>query len=190
MWVCPDIGELSRLRSLDLSDNALQVLCPEIGRLRSLRHLRLANNQLEALPSGTAFLSLWGFSTCLSLSCSLPVYLLLCFSTSPTSYPCNSPSVSVSLPVSLSLYLSVSPPVCLTVTLSLLRGGGTPGAGVSGRVPEPSDLSAHAAPPLSLSPVPDGRQEPAEAAAPTPVSPQQPQRAVAGRQPPDQPAAR
>ncbi|CAL8246216.1 unnamed protein product [Lota lota] len=45
------IGELSRLRSLDLSDNALQIICPEIGRLCSLRHLRLANNQLETLPS-------------------------------------------------------------------------------------------------------------------------------------------
>lgn len=45
------IGQLSRLRSLDLSDNALQIICPEIGRLRSLRHLRLANNQLQTLPS-------------------------------------------------------------------------------------------------------------------------------------------
>ncbi|XP_056464268.1 leucine-rich repeat-containing protein 28 [Gadus chalcogrammus] len=51
VMVPEDIGELSRLRSLDLSDNALLFLCPEIGRLRSLRHLRLANNQLEALPS-------------------------------------------------------------------------------------------------------------------------------------------
>ncbi|KAK6293966.1 hypothetical protein J4Q44_G00347960 [Coregonus suidteri] len=44
------IGNLTRLQSLDLSDNALQVICPEIGRLRSLRHLRLANNQLKYLP--------------------------------------------------------------------------------------------------------------------------------------------
>ncbi|KAL7866775.1 hypothetical protein AOLI_G00145890 [Acnodon oligacanthus] len=44
------IGNLAKLQSLDLSDNALQVICPEIGRLRSLRHLRLANNQLKFLP--------------------------------------------------------------------------------------------------------------------------------------------
>ncbi|XP_020797280.1 leucine-rich repeat-containing protein 28 [Boleophthalmus pectinirostris] len=45
------IGNLARLQSLDLSNNALQMLCPEIGRLRSLRHLRLSNNQLKCLPS-------------------------------------------------------------------------------------------------------------------------------------------
>ncbi|XP_072321638.1 leucine-rich repeat-containing protein 28 [Eucyclogobius newberryi] len=45
------IGDLARLQSLDLSNNALQMLCPEIGRLRSLRHLRLSNNQLKCLPS-------------------------------------------------------------------------------------------------------------------------------------------
>lgn len=44
------IGNLAKLQSLDLSDNALQDLCPEIGRLRSLRHLRLSNNQLKCLP--------------------------------------------------------------------------------------------------------------------------------------------
>lgn len=44
------IGNLVRLQSLDLSDNALQVICPEIGHLRSLRHLRLSNNQLKCLP--------------------------------------------------------------------------------------------------------------------------------------------
>lgn len=46
------IGNLARLQSLDLSDNALQVICPEIGRLHSLRHLRLSNNQLKCLPQG------------------------------------------------------------------------------------------------------------------------------------------
>uniref|UniRef100_A0A3B3STG1 Leucine rich repeat containing 28 n=1 Tax=Paramormyrops kingsleyae TaxID=1676925 RepID=A0A3B3STG1_9TELE len=46
------IGNLAKLQSLDLSDNALQVVCPEIGRLRSLRHLRLANNRLKFLPPG------------------------------------------------------------------------------------------------------------------------------------------
>lgn len=51
--VCPPaIGNLARLQSLDLSNNALQFLCPEIGRLRSLRHLRLSNNQLKCLPPG------------------------------------------------------------------------------------------------------------------------------------------
>ncbi|TSL68187.1 Leucine-rich repeat-containing protein 28 [Bagarius yarrelli] len=44
------IGNLARLQSLDVSDNALLVICPEIGRLRSLRHLRLSNNQLKCLP--------------------------------------------------------------------------------------------------------------------------------------------
>ncbi|KAM9460574.1 leucine-rich repeat-containing protein 28 isoform 1-T3 [Clarias gariepinus] len=44
------IGNLARLQSLDLSDNALQLICPEIGRLRSLRHLRLSSNQLKCLP--------------------------------------------------------------------------------------------------------------------------------------------
>lgn len=46
------IGNLARLQSLDLSDNALQLICPEIGRLRSLRHLRLSSNQLKCLPQG------------------------------------------------------------------------------------------------------------------------------------------
>uniref|UniRef100_A0A3Q3WZ33 Disease resistance R13L4/SHOC-2-like LRR domain-containing protein n=1 Tax=Mola mola TaxID=94237 RepID=A0A3Q3WZ33_MOLML len=46
----PAIGNLARLQSLDLSNNALQLLCPDIGRLRSLRHLRLSNNQLKCLP--------------------------------------------------------------------------------------------------------------------------------------------
>ncbi|RXM94933.1 Leucine-rich repeat-containing protein 28 [Acipenser ruthenus] len=49
-WDCP-IGCLAKLQSLDLSDNALQVVCPEIGRLSCLRHLRLANNQLKFLPA-------------------------------------------------------------------------------------------------------------------------------------------
>ncbi|KAL6112768.1 lrrc28 [Pungitius sinensis] len=44
------IGNLARLQSLDLSNNALQFLCPEIGRLRSLRHLRLSSNHLKCLP--------------------------------------------------------------------------------------------------------------------------------------------
>uniref|UniRef100_A0A672R417 Leucine rich repeat containing 28 n=1 Tax=Sinocyclocheilus grahami TaxID=75366 RepID=A0A672R417_SINGR len=52
--VFPAIGNLGKLQSLDLSDNALQVICPEIGQLRSLRHLRLANNQLKFLPQGEA----------------------------------------------------------------------------------------------------------------------------------------
>lgn len=55
MWFwSPAIGNLARLQSLDLSNNALQFLCPEIGRLRSLRHLRLSNNHLKCLPPGEA----------------------------------------------------------------------------------------------------------------------------------------
>ncbi|KAG7473247.1 hypothetical protein MATL_G00093670 [Megalops atlanticus] len=51
MVVVPEaICDLSKLQSLDLSDNALQSICPEIRRLRSLRHLRLANNRLKCLP--------------------------------------------------------------------------------------------------------------------------------------------
>ncbi|CAJ0949329.1 unnamed protein product [Ranitomeya imitator] len=44
------IGSLVKLQSLDLSDNALEILCPDIGRLKSLRHLRLTNNRLKYLP--------------------------------------------------------------------------------------------------------------------------------------------
>ncbi|XP_018415757.1 PREDICTED: leucine-rich repeat-containing protein 28 isoform X2 [Nanorana parkeri] len=44
------IGSLVKLQSLDLSDNALEILCPDIGRLKSLRHLRLTNNRLKFLP--------------------------------------------------------------------------------------------------------------------------------------------
>ncbi|MEE6513290.1 hypothetical protein FKM82_020829 [Ascaphus truei] len=44
------IGSLVKLQSLDLSDNALEILCPDIGRLKSLRHFRLTNNRLKFLP--------------------------------------------------------------------------------------------------------------------------------------------
>jgi len=59
--VVPAIGNLVKLQSLDLSDNALQIICPEIGQLRSLRHLRLANNQLKFLPQGesSTFISIY-----------------------------------------------------------------------------------------------------------------------------------
>ncbi|XP_060740717.1 leucine-rich repeat-containing protein 28 isoform X1 [Tachysurus vachellii] len=50
VFIPQDIKSLTRLQSLDLSDNALQVICPEIGQLRTLRQLRLFNNQLEWLP--------------------------------------------------------------------------------------------------------------------------------------------
>lgn len=53
------IGNLARLQSLDLSDNALQLLCPDIGRLRSLRHLRLSNNRLKYLPPGKNAIKMW-----------------------------------------------------------------------------------------------------------------------------------
>uniref|UniRef100_A0A3B5Q0L7 Leucine rich repeat containing 28 n=1 Tax=Xiphophorus maculatus TaxID=8083 RepID=A0A3B5Q0L7_XIPMA len=47
------IGNLARLQSLDLSNNALQMLCPEIGQigdLQDLETLDLAMNQLMSLP--------------------------------------------------------------------------------------------------------------------------------------------
>ncbi|XP_069481152.1 leucine-rich repeat-containing protein 28 [Ambystoma mexicanum] len=50
VYVPEAIGSLVKLQSLDLSDNALEIVCPDIGRLKSLRHLRLANNQLKFLP--------------------------------------------------------------------------------------------------------------------------------------------
>ncbi|KAM4676861.1 leucine-rich repeat-containing protein 28 [Discoglossus pictus] len=50
VFVPEAIGSLVKLQSLDLSDNALEILCPDIGRLKSLRHLRLTNNRLKFLP--------------------------------------------------------------------------------------------------------------------------------------------
>ncbi|XP_053573589.1 LOW QUALITY PROTEIN: leucine-rich repeat-containing protein 28 [Bombina bombina] len=50
VFVPEEIGSLVKLQSLDLSDNALEILCPDIGRLKSLRHLRLTNNRLKFLP--------------------------------------------------------------------------------------------------------------------------------------------
>ncbi|XP_073424882.1 leucine-rich repeat-containing protein 28 isoform X2 [Dendrobates tinctorius] len=50
VFVPEAIGSLVKLQSLDLSDNALEILCPDIGRLKSLRHLRLTNNRLKYLP--------------------------------------------------------------------------------------------------------------------------------------------
>ncbi|KAK0151382.1 Leucine-rich repeat-containing protein 28 [Merluccius polli] len=53
------IGELSRLRSLDLSDNALQVICPEIelGDLQELESLDVSRNRLTCLPARSTPLS-------------------------------------------------------------------------------------------------------------------------------------
>ncbi|KAG7275818.1 hypothetical protein CRUP_016758 [Coryphaenoides rupestris] len=47
------IGQLSRLRSLDLSDNSLQILCPEIelGDLQMLESLDVSRNRLTCLPA-------------------------------------------------------------------------------------------------------------------------------------------
>ncbi|XP_075431375.1 leucine-rich repeat-containing protein 28 isoform X2 [Ascaphus truei] len=50
VFVPEAIGSLVKLQSLDLSDNALEILCPDIGRLKSLRHFRLTNNRLKFLP--------------------------------------------------------------------------------------------------------------------------------------------
>jgi internalin A len=46
----PEIGQLTRLRSLHLARNQLKVLPPEIGRLTALATLDLAFNQLTTLP--------------------------------------------------------------------------------------------------------------------------------------------
>lgn len=75
------IGNLGKLQSLDLSDNALQVICPEIGRLRSLRHLRLANNQLKYLPPEIGGLrELETLDVSMNLLSSLPERLHQCLS--------------------------------------------------------------------------------------------------------------
>ncbi|KAL2088374.1 hypothetical protein ACEWY4_015273 [Coilia grayii] len=75
------IGNLAKLQSLDLSDNALQVICPEIGRLRSLRHLRLANNQLKFLPQEIGELrELETLDVSMNLLSSLPERLHHCLS--------------------------------------------------------------------------------------------------------------
>ena len=46
----PEIGELTTLRDLRLSDNRLMTLPPEIGRLTALTTLELRNNQFKTLP--------------------------------------------------------------------------------------------------------------------------------------------
>jgi internalin A len=46
-----EITQLTSLRHLDLSDNALTGLPAEIGKLTSLRHLDLSNNALTGLPA-------------------------------------------------------------------------------------------------------------------------------------------
>ncbi|XP_008309034.1 leucine-rich repeat-containing protein 28 [Cynoglossus semilaevis] len=75
------IGNLARLQSLDLSNNALQLLCPEIGRLRSLRHLRLSNNQLKCLPPAIGdLLELETLDVSMNQLMSLPERLHRCLS--------------------------------------------------------------------------------------------------------------
>jgi Leucine-rich repeat (LRR) protein len=46
-----EIGNLTILTTIDLSNNQLQVLPPEIGNLTSLRHLNLSSNQFQVIPS-------------------------------------------------------------------------------------------------------------------------------------------
>lgn len=46
----PEIGQLTALTELDLSENHLSTLPPEIGRLKALKRLILSNNQLITLP--------------------------------------------------------------------------------------------------------------------------------------------
>ena len=45
-----EIGQLSQLTTLDLSDNQLSSLPPEIGQLSQLTTLDLSSNQLSSLP--------------------------------------------------------------------------------------------------------------------------------------------
>lgn len=45
-----EIRKLSKLRTLDLSDNAMTGLPAEVGQLKDLRTLDLSNNQLTGLP--------------------------------------------------------------------------------------------------------------------------------------------
>lgn len=47
----PEIGQLTNLMYLFLSDNQLSTLPPEFGRLTNLQYLHLANNRLTALFS-------------------------------------------------------------------------------------------------------------------------------------------
>jgi internalin A len=46
-----EIGQLSNLETLNLSDNSLRSVPTEIGLLENLRLLSLDNNQLQHLPS-------------------------------------------------------------------------------------------------------------------------------------------
>ena len=46
----PEIGQLTSLENLDLSDNDLTELPPEIGQLTSLENLDLSGNDLAELP--------------------------------------------------------------------------------------------------------------------------------------------
>ncbi|MCP4538195.1 MAG: hypothetical protein GY832_13730 [Chloroflexi bacterium] len=46
----PEIGQLTRLQSLILSDTHLSAIPPEIGQLTQLQSLKLTYNQLTALP--------------------------------------------------------------------------------------------------------------------------------------------
>ncbi|XP_078605137.1 leucine-rich repeat-containing protein 28-like [Branchiostoma floridae x Branchiostoma japonicum] len=46
-----EIGNLLRLKSLDVSCNNLQVLTPAVGRLQVLQTLHLANNDISELPA-------------------------------------------------------------------------------------------------------------------------------------------
>ena len=48
--VPPELGQVTRLRQLELHSNRLTALPPEIGRLTQLVRLGLAGNRLTALP--------------------------------------------------------------------------------------------------------------------------------------------
>ena len=59
------IGNLRKLRTLDLEENRLEGLPPEIGFLKELKTLTVQSNQLSALPRAIGLVCggggvLWG----------------------------------------------------------------------------------------------------------------------------------
>lgn len=49
-----EIGNISKIKILDLSENSLHSLTDKIGKLQELRQLNLSHNQLHALPATVA----------------------------------------------------------------------------------------------------------------------------------------
>src|SRR5215207_5566414 len=57
VWLPPEIGQLTSLKRLFLTNNQLEGLPHEIGRLTNLTRLVLSNNQLTRLPNEIGQLS-------------------------------------------------------------------------------------------------------------------------------------